>query len=56
MKVGDCANGQRPCIEARVLSPEEVQALEPDVKVSARGGVYFPGDAHFHAKTGYWSD
>lgn len=33
-------------IEARMLSPEEVQALEPDVKVKVRGGVYFPGDAH----------
>jgi D-amino-acid dehydrogenase len=33
-------------IEARVLSAEEVQELEPDVKVNVRGGVYFPGDAH----------
>jgi len=33
-------------IEARMLSAEEVQQLEPDVKVDVRGGVYFPGDAH----------
>ena len=33
-------------IEARVLKLPEVQALEPDVRVSARGGVYYPGDAH----------
>lgn len=33
-------------IEARVLSAREVQALEPDVRVNVRGGVYFPGDAH----------
>ncbi|HMJ67444.1 MAG TPA: FAD-dependent oxidoreductase [Cyclobacteriaceae bacterium] len=33
-------------IEARVLSAAEVQQLEPDVKVNARGGVYFPGDTH----------
>jgi D-amino-acid dehydrogenase len=33
-------------IEARVLSAEEVQQMEPDVKVNVRGGVYFPGDAH----------
>lgn len=33
-------------VEARILSPEEVQQLEPDVKVTVRGGVYFPGDAH----------
>jgi D-amino-acid dehydrogenase len=33
-------------IEAKVLSPNEVQQLEPDVRVSVRGGVYFPGDSH----------
>lgn len=33
-------------IEARVLNLAELQALEPDVRVSAKGGVYFPGDAH----------
>jgi D-amino-acid dehydrogenase len=33
-------------IEARMMSAQEVQALEPDVKVNVRGGVYFPGDAH----------
>lgn len=33
-------------IEARVLTLDQVQELEPDVKVNARGGVYFPGDAH----------
>ncbi len=33
-------------VEARVLSPSQVQDLEPEVKVNVRGGVYFPGDAH----------
>ncbi len=33
-------------IEAHILSELEIQKLEPDVKVKARGGVYFPGDAH----------
>jgi D-amino-acid dehydrogenase len=33
-------------IEAHILSSDEIQKLEPDVKVKARGGVYFPGDAH----------
>jgi D-amino-acid dehydrogenase len=33
-------------IEAHVLSPNEVQGLEPAVKVDALGGVFFPGDAH----------
>jgi D-amino-acid dehydrogenase len=33
-------------IQAHVLSPAEVQKLEPDVKVNVRGAIYFPGDAH----------
>lgn len=33
-------------IEAHILSESEIQKLEPNVKVKARGGVYFPGDAH----------
>lgn len=33
-------------LEARVLSAGQVQKLEPHVAVSARGGVYYPGDAH----------
>lgn len=33
-------------IEAQILSAQQVQDLEPDVRVKARGGVYFPGDAH----------
>lgn len=33
-------------IEAHIISAEEVQKLEPDVRVRIRGGVYFPGDAH----------
>lgn len=33
-------------IEAHIVSGAELQALEPSVKVSARGAVYFPGDAH----------
>jgi D-amino-acid dehydrogenase len=38
-------------IEAQILSLADVQKLEPDVKVSARGGVYFPGDAHLVPQT-----
>jgi len=33
-------------VEAQILSLAEIQKLEPEVKVSAKGGVYFPGDAH----------
>ncbi len=33
-------------VEAHILSSEEVQQLEPHVKVTTRGGVFFPNDAH----------
>lgn len=33
-------------VEAHILSPSELQKLEPDVRVRARGGIYYPGDAH----------
>jgi D-amino-acid dehydrogenase len=33
-------------VEAHVLAADEIQRLEPNVKVKARGGIYFPGDAH----------
>jgi D-amino-acid dehydrogenase len=33
-------------VEAHVLTPDQVQQLEPDIRVRVRGGVYFPGDAH----------
>lgn len=33
-------------VEAHLLSLSEIQQMEPDVTVTARGGVYFPGDAH----------
>jgi len=38
-------------IEARVLSADEVQKMEPDVTVDVRGGVYFPGDTHLTPQT-----
>lgn len=40
----DLAN--RAGVAAEVLTSQQVQALEPDARVSVRGGVYFPGDAH----------
>jgi len=33
-------------VEAHILSLSEIQKMEPEVKVNARGGVYFTGDAH----------
>jgi D-amino-acid dehydrogenase len=38
-------------IEAQVLDSKQVQDLEPNVRVTARGGVYFPGDAHLTPST-----
>ena len=38
-------------IEARVLNAQQVQELEPDVRVTVKGGVYFPGDAHLTPRT-----
>lgn len=33
-------------LEAEVLSPEDIQKIEPNLEVNARGAVLFPGDAH----------
>ncbi|MCU0395502.1 MAG: FAD-dependent oxidoreductase [Chitinophagaceae bacterium] len=35
-------------LEARVLSAEEVQAMEPHVRLNIRGALYFGCDAHLH--------
>lgn len=43
-ETADMAN--RLGIEAKVLNQDQVQALEPDVRVDVLGGVFFPGDAH----------
>lgn len=33
-------------ITANILSGDQVQRMETDLKVNVRGGIYFPGDAH----------
>jgi D-amino-acid dehydrogenase len=33
-------------VKAELLSASQVQAMEPDVRVQVRGGVFYPGDAH----------
>ncbi|KXK24110.1 MAG: amino acid dehydrogenase [Bacteroidetes bacterium OLB12] len=40
------AIGKRSWSKSTDPSAEEVQSLEPDVRVTVRGGIYFPGDAH----------
>ncbi len=35
-------------IDTKILSAQEVQALEPEVEVNVRGGVLYPIDCHLH--------
>ena len=35
-------------IATKILSAQEVQAMEPDVQVDVRGGVLYPIDCHLH--------
>jgi D-amino-acid dehydrogenase len=35
-------------IDTKILSAQEVQAMEPDVEVKVRGGVLYPIDCHLH--------
>ncbi|TDB65179.1 NAD(P)/FAD-dependent oxidoreductase [Arundinibacter roseus] len=39
---------QQAGLEAQLLSGNEVQALEPNVRVDVAGGLYYPGDAHIY--------
>lgn len=45
-EIAGAAYANKLGIEAQVLTPEQVQQLEPNIRVRVRGGVYFPGDAH----------
>jgi D-amino-acid dehydrogenase len=33
-------------LEAHVLTPSDVQQLEPNLEVKSRGAIFFPGDSH----------
>ncbi|MCH7413096.1 FAD-dependent oxidoreductase [Belliella sp. R4-6] len=33
-------------LEAEILSPADIQKIEPNIQVNARGAILFPGDAH----------
>jgi len=35
-------------IDTKILSAQEVQAMEPDVQVDVKGGVLYPIDCHMH--------
>lgn len=35
-------------IQTKILSAQEVQAMEPDVEVNVRGGILYPIDCHLH--------
>ncbi len=40
------AAGQKIGLKPRMVSPPEIEALDSTVQTSARGGAYFPEDAH----------
>jgi D-amino-acid dehydrogenase len=42
----DVAN--RAGVEAQILTGQQVQDLEPKARVTVRGAVYYPGDAHIY--------
>ena len=42
----DVAN--RAGVEAQRLTGQQVQDLEPDARITVRGAVYYPGDAHIY--------
>jgi D-amino-acid dehydrogenase len=35
-------------VAAEIMSQKELSNLEPDIKLDVKGGLYFPGDAHFY--------
>jgi D-amino-acid dehydrogenase len=35
-------------IDTKILSAQEVQAMEPDVQVDVKGGILYPIDCHMH--------
>ena len=35
-------------VDTKVLTAQEIQAMEPDVEVNVRGGILYPSDCHLH--------
>ena len=35
-------------VEAQIMSPQALTAIEPEIKLDVKGGLYFPGDAHLY--------
>lgn len=44
----EAAVANRAGIDAQMLTGQQVQDLEPDARVTVRGAVYYPGDAHIY--------
>ncbi|GAB2776003.1 FAD-dependent oxidoreductase [Rhabdobacter roseus] len=44
----EAALANRAGIETHLLSEAEVQALEPELRVTVEGALYYPGDAHIN--------
>ncbi|MDF2158864.1 FAD-dependent oxidoreductase [Algoriphagus sp. CAU 1675] len=40
-------------LEAEILSPQDIQKVEPNLEVKAKGAVLFPGDAHLNPSALY---
>lgn len=40
-------------LEAEILSPQDIQKIEPNLEVKAKGAVLFPGDAHLNPSALY---
>lgn len=45
-ETGMAQQAARLGVEARVMSNDEINQLDPGLQVTARGGVYYPGDGH----------
>ena len=35
-------------LDAKIMDPAALKSLEPDIRLSVRGGIFFPGDAHLY--------
>jgi D-amino-acid dehydrogenase len=45
-ETGMAKKATRLGVEARLMSKDEINHLDPGLQVTARGGVYYPGDGH----------
>ena len=46
--VEEAAVANQAGVEAQILTAQQTQTLEPDVRLDVRGAVFYPGDAHLN--------